>query len=253
MITRRKFIGESWKWTGLIFVSGTSLRAAQPFLVNKRKAFQPAAGGGGGAPTFDASASAHDSAGPSSLTWSHTVGGANRLLLVGILAFGDGVATTTFTGITYNAIAMTQVATRDFGSFVRLELWRLINPATGAHNVIATGAAATDAMLGIASSWNGVHQTTPLGTVAQADGDSGTSTVDVTSAAGETVVEFTTMRGDPGTYSPGSGQTQRAFEESGNSFPDMGHSSEAGAASVTMDATITNSIWGVMGVGIKPA
>ena len=56
---------------------------------------------------FDAAGSG-PSTSATSLTWSHTCAGANRILFVGFLSNG------TVTGVTYNGVAMTQVGSSVF-------------------------------------------------------------------------------------------------------------------------------------------
>ncbi len=67
-----------------------------------------------------------------SLTWSHTCSGTNRILWVGVMTLN----TRSISGITYNGVAMTPL-TRSGGP-QPIQLWYLINPALGANNIIAT-------------------------------------------------------------------------------------------------------------------
>lgn len=74
--------------------------------------------------------------GSSPLTWSHTCTGSNRALLV---AVSIGAAAGTITGATYNSVAMSKLITTDFnGSLGVLEMWGLVNPASGANNISVT-------------------------------------------------------------------------------------------------------------------
>lgn len=86
---------------------------------------------------FDASAVGHLAAsGGASLTFSHTCTGSNLILFVG---FGVESATDVVTGVTYNNVAMTQVPNSPQANGVPNEftyLFYLINPATGANNVV---------------------------------------------------------------------------------------------------------------------
>jgi hypothetical protein len=88
------------------------------------------------------------------LTLSHTVAaGSNRILLVGTVTEEQG-ETPQITGVTYNGVAMTAVTNSEQAiggvTWVRGQWWYLINPATGANNVVATiGTAGEDANLGL--------------------------------------------------------------------------------------------------------
>jgi hypothetical protein len=80
---------------------------------------------------FDSSASTNNST-ASSRTWSHTCSGSNRILFVGLLLQSN----ITCTGVTYNGVAMTQLATKSNGS--NNYIYYLIAPDTGIHNVVAS-------------------------------------------------------------------------------------------------------------------
>ena len=75
-----------------------------------------------------------------SVTYSHTVTGSNMIILVGT---GDeaGDNSNHVTGITYNAVSMTQIGVQvnaDTSLNYRCYLHDLVNPTTGANNVIVS-------------------------------------------------------------------------------------------------------------------
>lgn len=91
---------------------------------------------------FDAVSGAKDNSGAvTTLTWSHTCTGSNRILVV----MGSVTSATprTVTGITYNAVALTAVASTSAAS-VYSYMYYLLAPATGANNVVVTISGATD-------------------------------------------------------------------------------------------------------------
>lgn len=68
-------------------------------------------------------------------TFSFTCGsGANRILFV---ATYRNAGTDTVSGVTYNGVAMTVVNQKVFGGN-NIYLWYLVNPASGANNVVVT-------------------------------------------------------------------------------------------------------------------
>ena len=90
-------------------------------------------------------------------TWSHTCTGSNRLLTVGIAAKVSG---DTVSGITYNGVALTNIRTDTHSSTpFHTELWELINPASGSHDITVTWGTAPDQSIGSAISLTGVIQT----------------------------------------------------------------------------------------------
>lgn len=100
---------------------------------------------------FDAKTATTTSA-TSSLTFSHTCSGTNRILFVTSCA-NTGSTTT---GVTYAGVAMTQVGSvTDIGP--THYLWVLVNPASGANNVVITNSGSVTA--GSALSFTGAKQT----------------------------------------------------------------------------------------------
>ena len=125
-----------------------------------------------------------------SVTWSHTVSGSNRLLVVGI-----GLRNyTTITSVTYGGIALTKAAAVGSGTnnYARSELWYLVNPTVGTANIVVTNSA-TEWMATGAITFTGVNQSTPF-RASSNDTNFSTSTTTTSltvtpSAVGDLVVE----------------------------------------------------------------
>ena len=210
-----------------------------------------------GAITFDNSGTCNPGGEGTSCTQPFTASGSDRLLLVGVCVRNGAAAVS---GVTYNAVAMTQYATVSGLGSDKLDIWRLIAPATGANDVVVTMAADSPFSVGI-SSYNGVDQTTPLGTSANATGAGGDPTVDVSSAAGELVIDYF-CEDDGGatipTMTAGTGQTARVNFTTSFGVPgferNISSSEEAGAATVTMSWSDTaGNNWITIGGPLKPA
>lgn len=93
-----------------------------------------------------------------SLTFSHTCSGSNRILFVGIATFG-GSGGDIVTGVTYNGVGMTRINTLQANGLTpRVYLYYLINPATGANNVVVSCGATSGYIAGIGSSYTGAKQ-----------------------------------------------------------------------------------------------
>src|SRR5438067_591060 len=109
---------------------------------------------------FDASSGGFvNTSGP--LTISHTCGGSNRILLVGVEISVGGE---TVTGVTYNSVAMTQINLQDLNgsTFRNTYLFYLIAPATGANNIVVSASGGTGNIYAAAASYTGVDQSSPL-------------------------------------------------------------------------------------------
>ena len=196
-----------------------------------------------GTVAFDAAAST-SAASASSLSWTHTASGSNRLVIVGA-TWGDFV---TITSVTYGGTPMNFLGTQA-QSDQNIAMYRLVAPPTGAQTVSVNFSGPSRSIAGSVSFTN-VDQTTPTGTFASAVGFSTTPSVTVASAAGEMVID--TLDYDTGgtTVTPGAGQTQRW-----NLKPNINGagSTEAGAASVTMNWTATGGAdnWAIGAVSVK--
>jgi hypothetical protein len=210
-------------------------------------------GCGSGSVSIDAVSTGTTTA--SSLTISHTTSGTNRLMLVGVSIAKQSGGAPSVSSITYNGVNLSFVGSQaNSDSLGRVEIWRLVAPATGANNVVVTLGAAPDAQTVGVMTFTGVHQSTPLGTFASATGDSTSASVTVTSAAGELVFDTLVVESSSDkALAPGAGQTERwdLFQTVKNNG---GGSTEAGAASVTMSWSWSGADkWSVGGVSIKPA
>lgn len=200
---------------------------------------------------------------PNPFTFSHSTSGSDRLLLVSIASQpnGDDGIIEVATGVTYGGQALTIVGTEAQGpDNSRIEIWRLVNPPTGANTVSITFNDPFDdpvneegASVG-AVSFTGVHQGTPLGTFASAS-SSGSSvpSVIVSSAVGELVFDTVARKGAAVTVDPSQSEQWNLCTDAGCSNVGGGASTEAGAASVTMSWSPANDRWSIGAVPIKPA
>jgi hypothetical protein len=162
-------------------------------------------------------------------TFSHTCTGSNLVLFVHC---GGGGNDASVASVTYNTVSLTQ-GKRETGSAGGFwaEVWYLIAPATGAHNVVVTLNTADDVEVA-ASSYTGVAQTSTFGTWASVGNTAGTDhTLDVSSAVGETVVDFAFLSDETTDLTAGAGQTER-YDYAGTQR--VWSSTEPGATTVTM-------------------
>ena len=157
----------------------------------------------------------------------------------------------TTTGVTYNGVGLALlVGHSEAGDNARVELWYLLAPATGTNDIVISQSGAND-VVGGATSWTGVDQTSAFGPTAVANGTTSPATVDVTSASNEVVVDVVGTR-NAATLTVGAGQTQRW--NLGVGVIDGGGSSEPGAATVTMSWTLSGTFeWAIAGVSLRPA
>lgn len=88
-----------------------------------------------------------------SLTWAHTCTGSNLILIVTTtVEQGDRV-----TSVTYNGVAMTQ-GIKASNSTDELYIYYLVNPSTGANNIVVNVSPSSD-IHGASASYTGASQT----------------------------------------------------------------------------------------------
>lgn len=190
----------------------------------------------------------------SSEDFSHETSTSSNRLLVLLLGFGDAAS---ISSVTYDGNAITRLggAANDVD---KMDIWYLVNPPTGSAT-ISMQAADTAVWSVAALDIAGAHQSTPFGTEATNTGSSTNPSVTVSAATGDLVVDGVAA-GDPNnayTATAGAGQTERLNQDSGTNgdwdIKALG-STEAGAASVVMDWSLSSSRpWASIGVAVKPA
>lgn len=200
-----------------------------------------------GAPTFDAETT-DSSSFLSTLSMSHTIGGGctNPYLIVAVHSLAQVL---THNSVVATAGALTQIgSTLDYtdnggSDHWTLSLWGRAGP-TGAQTIDITLDSGATELWGFARSYCGVHQSVPLGTpVGELD-----SSIDVSSASGELVVDAMILRSSAGPPAATVGQTERYNQAL--TYDSAAGSDKAGASTTTMSWTTADAL---IGVALKPA
>lgn len=170
---------------------------------------------------FDAASNDADALGDcedavSSLSWSHTTSGADRLLFVGVSATDATDANSLVSSVTYNSVSMTEAVERQCTTCAgtidyTASAWYLAGPATGSNTVSVTLGGTSDYVCGGAISLTGVDQSSPLDATNSGIVNSGaTITTDVTTVADNAwVLDVVVSSDSAADLAPGGGQTQR--------------------------------------------
>lgn len=186
--------------------------------------------------------------GVTSLTWSHTCTGSDRILFVG--AFGD-FATDAITGATYAGAAMTLVDKRQITGDRWVYLFYRIAPATGANNVVVS-ANASIAIGGDSASYTGAKQSgQPDASATNVAGAATSITTSVTTIADNCWTILLAKNNGGGDPSAGTGSTRRAFGNEMGIFDSNAAITPAGAYS--MQVTANSSNWAAVMASFAPA
>jgi uncharacterized repeat protein (TIGR01451 family) len=210
------------------------------------------------------------SAGATSLTVPHVPGaGANRLMLVSVMTGASsttGNDATTVSSVTFAGTNLSLVGvTNDPGTRVRCYIYGLTNPPAASNNVVISLAASRPVYAGV-TTFNGVNQSTPLGTVyrnAQGAATGGTGVTfagltNIVSAPGELVYDALAVDidGTVETLTPGTNQTKLWVVTNTSTVLLAGSSTKPGALLVTNNWTwglSDQQQYGMLAVSIKPA
>jgi len=198
---------------------------------------------------FDAISSGSTTA--TSLTFSHTCTGSDRILFVGMT--DDSGGSSLITGITYNGVALTKIGGVQTSGDRWSTLWYLIAPATGANNVVVT-ASSSSVLSGHAASYTGAKQTgQPDSNATNTISSSSSFSLTTTTVADNSwlVGEYRVPTGN--TVSAGAGTVMRAGATSGTGFADS-NSVTTPAGSDSLAFTISGSWnWGGVVASIAPS
>lgn len=130
------------------------------------------------------------SAAATNVSWTHTCTGSNLVLYVGV-AVGISPDTGVTSTATYNSVSMTSIAKihSDNATAGYIELFRLINPPTGAHSVFV-GVSSSSNILAGGVSVTGADQTTPEASVNSVAGVGTSAGQTVSSTTGNLVMDL---------------------------------------------------------------
>ncbi len=197
-------------------------------------------------------------------SWAHETTDEDDRLLIVAIEFSRN-STQTITGVTYNGVALTLIGVATESSF-RTEMWYLVAPAVGSHNIQFTMSAATALnrkFVGIGYGLAGINQSTPLGTSNTANNTSvQPATVTVFSSIGEVIIgSFVRDSGTTDLALSCNGQTEVAMIKTGTSgtldvIASLG--AKAAAASSTsicwdFNSPSLSANWAVVAVPVRAA
>ncbi len=203
----------------------------------------------------------YNTTGNHTLTFAHTTANtANRIIVVGVSMNISAVPGAVVTGITYNGTALISIGSHnDAGNTRRVEMWYLLAPTNGNHNVAVTvnlPTAGTAAVAAGATTFTDVDQTVPLGTFVSADGATGAnSQLDVPSVVNGMILD-TLATGGNQTVTVSGPQVSQWNQNTGGGGTDVSGtgSSRTGAPSVPISETFNGtSNWSLGAVSINPS
>ncbi|NND90634.1 MAG: DUF2341 domain-containing protein, partial [Granulosicoccus sp.] len=199
--------------------------------------------------TVDTSSSGSTSG--STLTISHTTSGTDRLMIVGVSLSpknGESVSSVTYNGSNLTLVGVIE----ETAGKARVELWQMVAPATGTHDVTVTfNAVVPEGATAGVMTFNGVDQTTPLGSFVSAEDKTGIASVNVSTEVGDLVFSTVAASSDSlVNLSEASGQSEY-WDLFQSMVEGAGSTKVATSTSETMSWTFPTNEWAIGGVAIK--
>lgn len=175
-----------------------------------------------------------------SITVNITVGsGSDRVMYVGVSVDAASDFNPTVTSDVDGSFGahLIEITTNRY-----LAVFRKIAPTAGAHVLTIASLPGGGAQAGVAKSFTGVDQTTPNDAPSGINGNTVTSlTQDISSAAGDMVIDFVCINGELISLTEGASQTEPTGLPVAIASMNASASYEAGAATVTMSWSWTGN------------
>jgi hypothetical protein len=196
-----------------------------------------------GAIAYDAQAGMNGDSSASSFTYSHTVGtGSDRFLVVGIRTSFTGDL---ITGVTYGGTAMTFQVKETTTTWFYTYIYTLVNPASGANNVVVSLSSSQGGVYPRSVSYTGVHQTSPVeGTNNGWTTSTNTLNTSITTAT-DNCWGFLMAANSSGNYAAGTGTNLRTTAPLylSNVAADGGPKTPAGTLTLQLTSGTANHTW----------
>jgi hypothetical protein len=184
---------------------------------------------------FDSVLNENNQTAAGSVTISFTNTAGDILFVAHVNRIGD-----TTTGITYNGVAMTQIAKTDDTTGNQFYLYYLLAPATGAHNIVISYTGSGNIRT-VAASYSGAkHSGQPDASTTANGGSASSATLALSSITDQCWFVMVAWNGQDWAESAGAGATARG---SGNLkfFDSNNYKSPAGSYSMTIDWSASGS------------
>lgn len=202
---------------------------------------------------YDTKNNATTGGGASSLTYAHTCTGSDLILFVYTVNHSH---LGTMTGVTYNGVSMTLIASNNAGSNKGQRLWYLVNPATGTNNVVASKDDSSGWIDSISVSYTGASQTgQPDAYVVPAEETTTSYSKSITTVADNCWIVWPLCTGSL-TLTAGSNTTivqQAGWGGAHSTAFAAAHSDQTPAGSKTLAVTSSNQVFASIMASFSPA
>lgn len=194
---------------------------------------------------FNAGSGANGSAGTTQ-TLSHTCTGSNLILWVSVFSNNSH----TITGVTYNGVSMTSAISVNSSGNEWEDLYYLINPATGANNIVASFSTSCPNPSVSGASFTGAKQSGQPDGTTSGTGNAASATGSITTVADNCMAVFM-MRCQGGLVSASTNATKVNGQLLGELFYSTAAKTPAGTLSIAV--TMVSGVYGYVMTSFSPA
>lgn len=187
----------------------------------------------------------------SSITWSHTTGGSNRILFV----VTEGQNNCGANSVTYNGTSLTQIQSNISGGNSDISsLWYLVNPSAGSNNVVINRGCGSGWFGGAAVSYTGVHQSNPINASGTSTGSGTSASKSLTTTVDNTWGFLVALATATKTASTNATQIYNDFNDHTSVYDNSGVAPFTSSGSYTMASSLSSSdSWSTIMVAFTPA
>jgi len=194
--------------------------------------------------TFDAKSNSGAKSATNTATFSHTTGTLTNGIIVVMTSGTDNVAPSV-SSVTYNTVALTKAVSKvqNVSNTEAVEIWYLVNPAAGAHNVVVTYSESINEFVAIAATFSGVSQSDAITVTGSDTALSGSPSVTVAPTRDDCMLVdiFYTRHDSAGTV--GADQTELYQVDGGGFYAGASYEYSATPSNKTMSWTISTEVW----------
>lgn len=202
-------------------------------------------------PTVQVSAgTGEDFSGPTTKNFNHTCAATDTVLRV-LIGTGTGSGADAVTGVTYNSVAMANIANQSDGNFERVQIWQLNSPTTGTNTVAVTFGSGAIQFFPCAISFDGASTT--VKTPSYNSASSANPTVTVTDSASGDIVIAVIATDNGGAIAQAGSIIGEAEGVAGDSTFNAQYQTASGASTVCSWTATAGDLWIAVGIAISQA
>ena len=186
-------------------------------------------------------------AGADTSTFSHTTGTLTDGLLVVLIAFRD--SNDNASSVTYDGVAMTR-ANNSEGNGLEADIWYLLNPNPGTHDVVVNGTLDEESHI-VAATFSGVAQSSPLDQTVDGTGTGANPSINVTPTTNSQLIVAALAHESGSAPTTGTGEISLGNFDDGTWTSGFSYSIQHVATTQAINWTVSADSWAAATASFK--